>query len=165
MSDEDLDPEIVADLRLRARTVRERGGRDVGPLYDWTKPKLVAEWECRAPSCGTTVGVTEETLERLVLFEAMLRRRGEAPLDKDRIVFCDECRDARRRAEATSARAAVDTLAAVIRRFKASTEPEEQRALIKQLRELGHPHVDELAAHVAAAAPAARRKRQVREDL
>lgn len=134
----DEDPEVIADLQLRARTVRERGGNANIPTY--TPPVTVADWQCRG-GCGSTVGVTQDAIDRLEIFNRQLARKSEAPLDPNRIVFCDACKARGSSKAGESNRNKVDRLAGVIRQLKASKGPEQERELMLQAEALGHPDV------------------------
>lgn len=102
-TDEITDPEVLADLRKRDASERDRGRtRPLG----WVPAPIVEHWGCKG--CGALVGVTKEAVETREVFNARLRSRGEAELAKDRIVFCPSCkaRDedlARAQAEAKAA--------------------------------------------------------------
>ncbi len=100
------DPEVIADLKFRAYTERDRsrGGAD----YDWKQPETIGAWKCRVPACGVLVGVTQDAMERVAMFNRELHRRGEAPLDINAIVYCDRCRDEFKRTAADRRRGQVD---------------------------------------------------------
>lgn len=119
MSDE-LDPEVIADLRLRASTERDTSRAKEAPT--WTPAKIFGQWCCRTPGCGAMVDVTEDCFERWSIFNRELRRRGEDPLDPKLIVYCDRCEGLFRAASADKRRKEVDRMAEVIRQLKDGAE-------------------------------------------
>lgn len=135
MSDDD--PEVRADYELRARTERERG-RSRGAVA-WTRPVFVEEWPCRV--CKEPVSVTQEALDQLRLFNGMLARRGEPILRTTEIMYCDSCRAEFKRTAADRRRGQVERMRPVIQRLKRSSNPENERELIKQLEAWSHPDV------------------------
>jgi hypothetical protein len=145
VSERDEDPEVVADLQLRARTERERTGNREAR---WTAPVFVSEWSCR--SCRELVPVTAEAVENWKMFCRMLAARNEAPIRTGEIVFCDRCRAEFRRTAPDRRRGQVDRMRPVIVRLKRSSNPEEERELIKQLEAYGHPDVTGLVAAIRA---------------
>jgi hypothetical protein len=139
----DEDPEVVADLQLRARTERERGGR-AAREPSWSPPVIAARWRCRGCKSDWLVDVPVDAVAAYLTFNEELKRRGEEPLDESRIVFCDECRDKGRRMAPEGRRNQVERLRSVIQKLKASRRPEEERELILQCTALGHPDVEGL---------------------
>ncbi|MBA2718912.1 MAG: hypothetical protein H0U52_06695 [Chloroflexi bacterium] len=150
------DPEVVADLQLRARTERDRSRFQGEPR--WAPPRFVAAWKCR--TCGVLVDVTVDALERLAVFNSILRRRNEAPLDHNAIVFCDDCLPQFKAFAADHARGKTDRLAEEIRKLKNSGDPVSEHAVIKTLRDLGHPDVGGLLACLAAKGPTKKTRKQ-----
>lgn len=147
MSREDLDPEALADIELRNRSMRDRSRGSELPVY--VPPVLVADWKCRG-NCGASVSVTQDALDRLAIFNAELTRKGDAPLDANRIVFCDACKARGMSMAPESNRNKTERLAGVIRKLKASRRPEEERELMLQLDALGHPDTAGLVAAIRA---------------
>jgi hypothetical protein len=147
MGDE-MDPEVLADLQLRARTVRERGGQSRGAT--WHPPTFVDKWPCRNPQCRKPVEVTAETVDRYQVFNGELSKRGEERMDFRAIVYCDPCRDEFQRTAAGRRRGQVDRMALVIRQVKASKNPEGETAAIAQLKAWHHPDVEGLIQAVRA---------------
>src|SRR5689334_13171709 len=90
MSDRELDPEVLADLRLRAATERERGHLRDAPMPTWQPPKIVDRVPCRG-RCGNLVDWTDAAEERVAVFNRRLLATREAPIDKTRVVFCSAC--------------------------------------------------------------------------
>jgi hypothetical protein len=85
-----LDPEVLADLRLREQSERDPSRSRVDPTA-WTEPAIVEHWPCRG-GCGTMVGVTREAIDALASSNAMLARRREAPIAKTKVVWCPPCK-------------------------------------------------------------------------
>jgi hypothetical protein len=141
--DDEVDPEVQADLALRAETMRDRRPASTH-LYGWTTPVDVSAWPCRG-GCMRMVGVTEDTLDYKAQMDRMLKARSEMPLERDKIVFCEECRASLRKTAADLNRKQVDKLAAIIRELK---EPHidgtRERELLENARKLNHPDVDGL---------------------
>lgn len=146
MSDEE-DPEVIADLQLRAYTEKSRNGLSEAAfgqaIRAAAKPKIIGQVPCRA-RCGSLVDWTEEAEESFATFNRKLLSTRDAPLDKTRIVFCIRCRDRGRLEAAAINREHIDRLREVIRRVKASSHPDSEHDLHKQLRELRHPDVEGL---------------------
>lgn len=141
------DPEVIADMQLRARTERDRGrltdAQFAAKIRDAAKPKIIERVPCRG-RCGALVDWTEEAEESFRTFSRILLAKRDAPLDKTRIVFCVACR-ARGRIEAGDGnRRHVDELRDAIRRIKGSANPDSERDLIQKLRDLKHPDVEGL---------------------
>lgn len=143
----DDDPEVRADLELRAQTIRERGHSPMR-FATWSKPEIAARWPCRA--CREYVEVTGDAVERVLAFNRELLRRQEAPLAVERIVFCDKCRDEGRRIAPELRRKQVEKLRDLIQQLKRSKVPERERELILQLEKLDHPDVNGLVAAIRA---------------
>lgn len=137
MGEFEQDPEVVADLQLRAATLRERGRAREMPAYE--PSKIVDRWPCRA--CKQPVEVTEDGVDRYQVFNRQLARQGEERLDHTKILFCDSCRVEYQRTAADRRRGQVERMAVVIRQLKSSNKPEEERLMIKQLEAWGHPDV------------------------
>lgn len=140
------DPEVLADLRLRAQTERERPRTEsqVRAVYAWKPSPVVGKWKCRTPPCTHFVDVTEEAMERWAQCNAWLRAEGQEPLDTSTILRCDVCEREMRRVRAGKLRERVDNIAGLIRRLKDSANPRGEVAIVKQLREWRHPDVDGL---------------------
>ena len=51
MSREELDPEVVADLKLRAYSEHDRSRTRGADTYDWRAPVTVTQWKCKTPPC------------------------------------------------------------------------------------------------------------------
>jgi hypothetical protein len=72
--DANLDPEVLADLRLRDSS-------DAPPVF-------VEHWPCKG--CGVMVGITREVLDTHAMFNRQLVKRRESPLPKR--AQCDDCK-------------------------------------------------------------------------
>lgn len=141
MSD-DEDPEVIADMQLRARTERD-ATRNRGQAL-WTRPAIVEHWPCRL--CHVLVAVTSEGLGALATFNRDLTKRGEPLLDAGAIAVCDECRllalaERNKRLPLKHAR-----VAELIHKLKASRNPEGETELLTELRRWGHPDLPGLIA-------------------
>lgn len=147
MSKEERDPEVEADLRLRASTEHDHT-RARGPAPMFGAPKFAAEWPCRA-KCGAMVQVTEAAVETWRMFNSTLRKRGEEPIEAEKIVFCTPCRTTGTTMRPDGLRKQVDSMAEVIRKLKNGGSAEEERTWMKQLEKGGHPDVGGLIASIA----------------
>jgi hypothetical protein len=145
MSYTDEDPEVIEDLQLRARTMRERSGNREA---QYTAPVFVSEWACRA--CRELVPITADAMENWQRFNRMLAARNEAAIRTSEIVFCDRCRVEFRRTAPERRRGQVERMRPVIIKLKRSSNPEEEREAIKQLETYGHPDVNGLVAAIRA---------------
>ena len=134
----DEDPEVRADIELRAQTERERGNRDA-PMPVWVRPEPAARWPCRA--CREYVEVSGDAVAAFITFSNELKRRGEEPLDVARIVFCDSCRVQWRAALARRASEVVEKTRELIIALKRGVTAEREREITEQLTKLGHPDV------------------------
>jgi hypothetical protein len=135
MSDED--PEVLADLRFRESSARDR--TRTGETR-WTPPKVVDRVPCRG-RCGSVVEWTEEAEEAFTTWNRVLAKRDEAPLDRTRIVFCNACRAEGARAGAERNRKMVDAIAGAIRELKDGCESHREHELLDKLERAGHPDI------------------------
>jgi hypothetical protein len=138
MSDEP-DPEVIDDLKLRAASMfdRSRNAREAR----WVPPVFVDKWPCKTPACKKPVEITEETMDRYVMFNRMLAARSEEKLDFTQIVSCDSCRAELTRTAPDRRRKQVDRMRPVIQQVKASKNPEAEIAAIRQLESWKHPDI------------------------
>jgi hypothetical protein len=169
------DPEVVADLKLRAYTQRDRS-RSGEPDYDWKPPPVATQWKCRTPPCKAFVDVTTETLERWQLFNEQLKRNGDKSIGSHEVLWCESCLAEHRRIQPDRLRKRVDRMASVIRQIKdgdktiryRTNDGEvtcDQRAALAQLRVWGHPDVDGLIAKLAEVSKGSATKRTRRGDM
>jgi hypothetical protein len=151
MTHETLDPEIAADMRLRADTERHRDPKPA--KYSWTSPAIVEHWPCRM--CGVAmVGVTAEAAAARDHANQILVSRREPEIAKSQIVFCDRCTPVAKAQREERHRKAREETAAVIRELRSLVDNDlRERVLVDRLRELGQPDI----AHVLADARAHRR--------
>lgn len=145
MNFDDEDPEVAADRIARTYPSRE-GTSDEAFERSIRTTAIVNKLgtvPCRS-RCGGVVDWTQEAEDMFQGFCRQLAAKREAPLDKTRIVFCNTCR-ARGRIEAGAAnREHVNRLADVIRKLKASSNPDGERELLEQARKYSHPDVSGL---------------------
>jgi hypothetical protein len=120
VSDEQ-DPEVVADLKLRAYSMRDRS-RNGEANYDWKLPTIVAKWKCRTPPCKTFVDVPEDTMERWEMFNGHLKARGEQPIASHEVLWCESCLEQHRKIRPDKLRRQVERMASVIRQIKAGDQ-------------------------------------------
>lgn len=140
MRDHDEDPEVVADLQLRAHTERDRSRASKEPVY--VPPVYVDTWACKL--CRLPIEVTADAVERVEIFNRALADRREPLLITSELVACLECAIKIQERHAFKARRDAELLGKVIARLKLSRSPEHERGLIAELRQLGHPDVDGL---------------------
>lgn len=141
----DEDPEVVADLQLRAATERDRTRtRGVG-AYDWQAPTAVTRWPCRG-GCQALIDVTDEATHALDVYNRELARRGEALLDTSRTAFCNACRERGAAIAADRNRKHVEAVAKLVVELKTDPGPMPEREweIINNLRLMHHPDVDGL---------------------
>jgi hypothetical protein len=174
MSDE-IDPEVVADLKLRAYSERDRS-RSRGADYAWKPPTIVTQWKCRTPPCKEFVDVTEETIERWEIFNRQLSRMGEGPLVSHTILWCDSCLAEHAKLRPVKLRKRVERMADVIKQLKAGDKiiryrtdegdhADDRGKAFDRLREWGHPDVPGLISSLAEKAAASPGKRERRGGM
>lgn len=144
MNYDEEDPEVVADLKLRAATERSRKGLTeagfAAAIREAATPRIIDQVPCRA-RCGRLCDWTAEAEEQFEMFNRELLRRREAPLDKTRIVFCQACIDGATPIRATEARRHVEYVAGLVRQVKASSNPENEKDLLEKLKKASHPDI------------------------
>lgn len=142
MSFDEEDPEVVADIRFREASTRDRSRSGEAR---WQAPEIVDRVPCRA-RCGSLVDWTEEAEERFAIFNRQLKRKMEAPLDKTKIVFCDGCRTKGLKAAAERNRDAVEFMKPLILELRGEPAPkgEREREIIEKLKKAGHPDIEGL---------------------
>lgn len=149
------DPEVVADLRLRAYTERSRTGISTEAFgaavrQAATPPRIVDKVPCRG-RCGALVDWPEDAEDRFQLFNRILASKAEAPLDKTRITFCDKCRATGMAMQGERNRKATDMMQQLIAELKAGPKSSDrERELLEKIKKLGHPDVNELVQAIKA---------------
>ncbi len=175
MSNEELDPEVVADLKLRAYSQFDKT-RTGEANYNWKPPAIATQWKCRTPPCKAFVDVPVDTLDDWAMFNAQLKRTGEKAIGSHEVLWCDACRAEMARIQPMRLRKRVDRMASVIQQIKAgdktiryrSNDGEvscDQRAAIAQLRIWGHPDVDGLIGKLAEISKGSSTKRERRGGM
>ena len=151
MSDEE-DPEVVADLRLRAATERDDSRSRLTPaqLLAWKPDAPVAQWHCRHPSCASLVDVTQEAVDTLATMNGRLRSLGEREIPTDAVMLCEPHRNLMHRIlEEKHGEQRVE-LAECVKRMRQSPAPRNEHDLIKRMTALHHPDVTGLIESLAA---------------
>lgn len=145
------DPEVIADLQLRASSERD-GSRTRGAgVYDWKKAGDVAWWPCRG--CKSLVGVVEDVCAYRQQFNGYLRKRMEAEIPIDGVVLCAKCyaRLAKERSHVMFDRKA--EVADAIRKLKDHQNPrgidgqhdaKGAQAILELLKKRHHPDINGL---------------------
>lgn len=134
------DPEVIADLQLRAYSEHDSSRTRGAGVYDWKKAGDVAWWPC-AGACGDLVGVTEDICEYRHQFNGYLRKRMEADIPIDRIVLCPKCRTRMLQERAYRKWEQKERVAKMIRELKDQKDPATAKDLIKNLEEEHHPDI------------------------
>lgn len=147
MSDE-MDPEVSADLQLRAYTARTRTGlteaQFAAKIRETATPKIIGKVPCRA-RCGNLADWTEEAEDAFNTFNRKLAQTADAPLDKTKIAFCASCRAKGMAAVGDSNRNHVEAMRKAIVELKDNppSSPSDERAAVKRLEALRHPFAEE----------------------
>lgn len=166
----EVDPEVVADLRLREDSMRDptRERRSEAMLGTWApREKYVGKWKCKTPVCSAYVDVVEDTIERWMLLNGMLKARGEETIRTDEVLRCDRCRNEMSLARRVHLRKRVDEMAVIIRQLKSSSNPRGEHELIRQLEKWHHPDLKGLLDAIERRLESENKtsKRTRREDL
>ncbi|MBA3421673.1 MAG: hypothetical protein H0U12_07240 [Thermoleophilaceae bacterium] len=161
------DPEVIADLKLRAYsehdTSRARPSRD--RIGRWAPDKTVGAWRCRRSGCAGLFAVTAEAVEHVEIFNRELARRGEDAIDLRQVAWCDGCRAAWLASRSTKARERVDAIAELVRELKASNQPRTLTEQIKQLRKWNHPDLDGLLSAIEERLRSGKGKRERKDSF
>lgn len=143
----DLDPEQLADLRVRAESERDRTrSREAVGFGDTT---IVERWPCRRCTIAM-VDVNAATVTALEVSNAQLLRRGERAIPKSHVVFCSTCEPIARleRAEREAVqRAEIRALEREL--FSLVDNDLREASIATRLRELGHANVPALLRQAA----------------
>ena len=156
-SEDQVDPEIQADIDLRNSSARARPGLSLSDFAAKLKatavPVIHSHVPCRG-RCGSVVAWTQEAEDTFQMFNRQLASSMDAPLDKTKIAFCDKCRKYGANLAADRNRKAANATADLIRELRGGTKapeppgpaptPEKERDIIEKLRALGHPDIEGL---------------------
>lgn len=118
----DDEAETRADFWKRERSSGDQT-RTREPANPIGSSAIVTHWLCRRQGCGAMVGVTQCALDALVMFNAILVRRGEERLDMARIVFCKDCEKALRATEGERIRKQIEDKAELLATLRQSPDP------------------------------------------
>lgn len=140
MSDE-IDPEVLGDLRLRVATEYDSSRTRGEGTYNWKQPDMVGAWPCRFPGCAQLVGVDEDTMAQLAQFNGYLRKRKEAPIDINQILMCPKHEALFKQERSYRLHEKVQKLAGLIKQLKAHANPRKATELIAEITSLKHPDV------------------------
>ncbi len=152
---EELDPEIVADLKLRAYSEHDRSRSCGEGVYDWKPPITVTQWKCRTPPCKVFVDVDAETVERWEIFNRRLKAQGEKPIASHDVMRCASCEVELAKIQPIRLRKRADRTASVIKQLKAGDKVirfkdndgdhgANEAEAFQMLRKWGHPDVEGL---------------------
>lgn len=180
MSNEE-DPEVVADLKLRAYTERDRSRTRGDGAYTWVPPVAVTRWKCRTPPCKTFIDVPEDALVAWGVWNRRLASHGDShgnrqPIASHEVMRCDSCAAEYAKVQPARLRKRADRTADVIRQLKAGDKVirfkdndgdhgANEAEAFQQLRKWGHPDVDGLIAAIADKRNAAPSKRERRGGM
>lgn len=148
----DPDPEVLADLHLRASSERDASRTRGDGVYDWRRNDTADVWGCRSSSCSGTVDVGQEVVDGLEVFNRRLREQREAQIEPHRVAFCADCRAMGAKLAAERNRKHVDALAELIRRLAADPPPSlpDEYDLIEKIKLMRHPDVEGLIGAIRA---------------
>lgn len=138
----DLDPEVVADLQLRAATERDSTrSRPTTLRYEPcpTVRVLPCAGNVNGKPCGHPCELTQTGQARLTQFAKMLLSRGEQPLDEHKLLMCDRCRALWESQRADRKRERVEEMRTCIQQLKASKDAEQEYDLWRRVEALHHP--------------------------
>jgi len=149
---EELDPEVIADLQLRAYSQHDRTRTRGDGVYDWKPAPSVTQWKCRTPPCKVFVGVDADTIEQWEMFNRELVKRGERPIASHDVMRCPSCEAELAKIQPLRLRKRVERMADVIRQLKDGKEQirfkdnsgdhiASRAEALEKLREWGHPDV------------------------
>lgn len=139
----DLDPEQLADLRLRSASEHDRGrSRTTARVMGGDDP--AERWPCRRCTIAM-VEVNATTVAALESSNALLAKRGERMIPKSQVVFCSTCEPIARRERAERYDRERAEIAELIRELRSLIDNDLREASIAaRLRELGHANVPAL---------------------
>lgn len=144
MSDE-MDPEVIADLKLRAYTEHDssRTRRAVSAIGGGGPEPFVAAWACRNPPCAKPVPVTQTAIDTLAQFngEPYKFARESRPIKESHVVACPECEHLARDYRAKAMDTRRYELSKAIKLLKEKKNPRDEKDLVELLKKLRHPDV------------------------
>lgn len=140
MSD-NIDPEVLADLQLRAASARDSSRTRGAGVYDWQRPEFVDAWPCRYPGCTELIGVDQDTCEQRVKFNRILKARAEAPIDVAVLLMCSKHTALFIAERGKRLRAKCERVAENIRKLKDHAQPRTAKDLIAALEKDHHPDI------------------------
>lgn len=144
----DEDPEVVADLRLRAATERD-STRTRPTKQGWSPPAIVDRWPCKT-GCGAMVDVPIDAVQALDVFNAQLKRQRERPIAPSQVMVCEKCKVTLLEQEAEEKRTRTERVAHHVAALNASHGmPTEEKGILEQLKRWGHPDPEGLAKAIA----------------
>jgi len=135
------DPEVIADLQLRARTEFDRSRTKGADVYDWREPATVAAWCCRTRTCRTPVRVTQDAVDNLAMMNRQAKARGYERIRDDEVMYCATCEAAMRVERGVVSQRRSEVMRKHIVELKGGPGADRERDLLKQLEALGHPDV------------------------
>lgn len=153
------DPEVVADLKLRAKTTYDKSRTGGADAYDWREPATVAAWCCRTKTCRAPVRVTQDAVDMLATMNRLAKARGFERIREDEVMFCTVCEVAMRKERERIASRLSEVLSKAIVEIKKGPGDERERELIKKLEALGHPDVPGLVQAIREKRDASKGKR------
>lgn len=159
----EIDPEILADLRLREETLRDpnRRRRDAGlPVFDL--PEFVRLLPCF--NCGAACELNDIGQARLDQFNAVLRRRGEPDIDEKETLMCLTCRKKWDAMKANHNRKRVEEMGKTVRSLKASKNPDGEDAAWTYV-DKNHPDPTGLREWIRSNRDGGKRRRARPEDV
>lgn len=141
MSDElEMDPEVIADIKLRAATERDPTRSRKLPRFE--PSPTVGHWPCRNNACQMPCEVTQAGVEMFDMFNKLLVKRGEQPISTEDVLVCDICRRFLDRHAEQKAGERDEQMRRDVKRLRAAKDPDRELAgdeLLKKRLERWHP--------------------------
>ncbi len=152
MSDEELDPEVLADLQLRAASEHDATRTRISPaaIGTWKPDADVTTWPCRRPGCEQPVGVTQDAIDYLAMCNGWLRKRGEREIPTDAVMLCEPCRKRLQGIYEKAHEKQRERCRELVQKLKASATPRNEHEIIRALEDVKHPDVSGLIESLAA---------------
>jgi hypothetical protein len=143
------DPEVAADLILRARSERDatRTAGDGDHGYGWLPEQPDEYWPCRG--CGRPVGMTASAIETAKVCNRKLVAEGQKPFRKHELAVCEPCRALERKAERERDQARAQSIAALCGELRRGVLPWREAAIADELRGLGVERPEQLIKQIA----------------